>query len=231
MTGQAARRAAAARPAGRSPSTACCSWRRRARPRAVDPRRIALDPGRQRLAAEQPVRPGPASQACELPSSRQGRALGERAPRASNLSLPRPLARAVEAEHRLARGADLQLQQALVDVADLLDVQGAEGQAPAFPADLHVLDGAQHRAARSGRPPRRRRRAEIVRSAADGLPATGSGRDRTGRRRRRAAAGPRGPRPHAPRGSRRAAGARRRCGAPGSARRRGWPARSSCSTS
>ena len=56
----------------------------------------------------------------------------------------RPCGRPGQAEHHIVGGADLQFQQALVDVADLLHVEGAERQPPALAADLHVLDGAQH---------------------------------------------------------------------------------------
>ena len=60
------------------------------------------------------------------------------------LDLLRPLRRAGQAEHGLGGGADLQFEQALVDVADLFHVQGAEREAPALAADDHVLDGAEH---------------------------------------------------------------------------------------
>ena len=60
------------------------------------------------------------------------------------LDLLRPLRRASQTEHGLSGGADLQFEQALIDVADLLHVQGAEGEAAALAADDHVLDGAEH---------------------------------------------------------------------------------------
>ena len=60
------------------------------------------------------------------------------------LDLLRPLARALQAEHGFGGGADLQLKEAFVDVADLLHVQGSEREATTFAADHHVLNGAQH---------------------------------------------------------------------------------------
>ncbi|MGH9115496.1 MAG: hypothetical protein ACRDWW_06645 [Acidimicrobiales bacterium] len=49
-----------------------------------------------------------------------------------------------ESEHWFAGGADFCLEEPFVDVADLLDVEGPEGEAPALAGYLDVLDGAQH---------------------------------------------------------------------------------------
>src|SRR3712207_8113497 len=49
---------------------------------------------------------------------------------------PRPLGRTRQREHDLVRGADLELEETLIHVADLLDVQSAEGESPDLAVDL-----------------------------------------------------------------------------------------------
>ena len=55
-----------------------------------------------------------------------------------------PPRRPGEAEHYRVGGAYLQLEQTLVDVADLLDVQGAERQPAALATEVHLLYGLEH---------------------------------------------------------------------------------------
>ena len=105
------------------------------------------------------------------------------------LDLLRPLVRALQAEHSFGGGTDLQFEEALVDVADLFHVQGTEREAAALAAEHHILHGASIRSTvrsstAGGLPPRGCR--------STGRPrAKGSGPGRTGRHRRRGAAGPR----------------------------------------
>ena len=75
-------------------------------------------------------------------------------------------------------GADLQFEEAFVDVADLLDVERPEGEPPTLSSDIDVLDGRSMRSTvrssiAGGCYPRGL-------AGSFGLPAMGSGRGRTG---------------------------------------------------
>lgn len=60
------------------------------------------------------------------------------------LGYPRPFRRPDHAEDDVLGGTHLEFEQALVDVADLLDIQGTEAQPTALSTSLDVLDGAKH---------------------------------------------------------------------------------------